>query len=312
MKLNRPIGILFNKKPDARTFAPDPALPVADKYVGIEIEAENIKIRNEDLDSRLNYWGVVSDGSLRNFGTEFVSAKLRGLDIRNALAELSSLFATLNIAPVYSDRTSVHIHVDSRFLTQDHLRTLVLHYLMLEPFLFQYVGQNRENNSYCIPYYNNNRGIRNLSKLFTPKFSFQDVSDVAYGGIKYEAMNVKSLTEKGSIEFRMHPGTHDATKIYNWIKVILTLFRLSKETSEADFYTWLYRKDYKGYLQEVNQYFPLSDNINLNACEYLAHQSLSKLLCYANTTRDAAQESGAHWPRASSSTTPPITNEGDF
>lgn len=315
MQQNKPpIGLLFNKKPDMRSFAPDPSLPISDKYIGIEIEAENIPIKNEELYKRLNHWLVVTDGSLRNYGTEFVSNKLRGMDIQNALNELTALFNELKITPDYSDRTSVHIHVDSRFMTQDHLRVLVLHYLMCEPFFFKYIGKNREDNSYCVPYYKNNRGIRNLSLLFTPKFSYKDVESVAYGGLKYEAMNLKSISEKGSIEFRLHYGTHNVREIYNWVKVLLTLFRLSKETSEDDFYGWLYRRDYKGYLQEIRQFFSEDKNINFNECEYIAHQSLTKLLCYANTTRDTATEISSHWPRSSPSVPVRNTNtiEGEF
>ena len=184
MSLSDPLGNLFNKKPDARMFLPDRELPMSDKYIGIEIEAENIIYTNESLSPLLSYWSVVHDGSLRNYGTEFVSAMLRGMDIKAALEELSRVFTTHDINPDYSDRTSVHIHVDTRFLNLAQLRTLILNYLVLEPYIFSYIGHSRENNSYCIPYYKNTGGLRNLAKLFKREVTEASVQDAVLRAVK--------------------------------------------------------------------------------------------------------------------------------
>lgn len=309
---NRQIGKLFNKKPDTRTFAPDPRLPISDKYVGIEIEAEGIPVINEDLDNLLSYWTVVADGSLRNYGTEFVSAMLRGADIYAALEELNSVLAANQISPEFSERTSVHIHVDSRFLTPEHLRVLVLHYLMLEPFLFKYIGNDRENNPYCVPYYKNNRGIRNLSYLFRPNFVLEDVVNAVRDGAKYEAMNIRSIQEKGSIEFRLHNGTCNSNEIFNWIMVLLTLFRLSKETSEAQFFDSFYNVKYSDYIQEVRQFFPRDLSPELALCEHIGSASVTKLLSFASRTRSAIKEVGMHWSKtlaATAARAPIITDD---
>ena len=297
MKSNKPIGRLFNKKPDMRTFGSDSRLPISDKYIGIEIEAEDVKIVNEDLGNQLDYWDVVHDGSLRNYGTEFVSSMLRGADIYKALTELNTVLKSNNITPDFSERTSVHIHVDGRFMTTDHLRVLVLHYLMLEPFLFKYIGNNRETNPYCIPYYKNNRGIRNLANLFKKDFEYPAVRRVVQDAVKYEAMNIHSISEKGSIEFRMHYGTSNEEEIFAWIQVILTMFRVSKETSEDHFFSSFHNVKYSDYLAEVRQFFSKDKEIDLNLCEYIAVMSVNKLLFYASSVRTPSKEMSMHWGR---------------
>jgi len=304
MKLDKPLGNLFNRRPDARQFQVDHSLPMSDKYVGIEIEAENIQIVNEDLNILLNYWDVTTDGSLRNYGTEFVSVMLRGGDIRAALEELNNVFVNNNINPDYSERTSVHIHCDTRFLNLLQLRTLILYYLALEPYIFNYIGHGRENNSYCIPYYKNNSGIKRLSSLFMQNINEADVINSISSGAKYEAMNVRSIREKGSIEFRHHYGTNDVETLYSWIKVVLALFRTVKQYSEADFYKFFFTRPYTVILSEILPYFPLThSDIDLTLCEQIARNSISKLLINSSSEQDILTTINKHLPKAGISTT---------
>ena len=307
MQSDKRIGVLFNRKPDVRTFAHDSRLPIPDKYVGIEIEAENIPLSNEYLSTILNYWEVVTDGSLRNYGTEFVSSMLRGSDISAALVELNQALADNNMVPDFTDRTSVHIHIDGRFSTAPHLRLLVLYYLMYEPLLFSYVGKDRENNPFCVPFYKNTNGINNLAILFKDDFVFERVIPVVRGSTKYEAMNLRSLQEKGSIEFRAHYGTLNIEEIFNWIKILLTLFRLAKETSEESFFSSLYNTSYEERTIEIRNLFLRTPGIDLNRCDTLANESIAKLLLYSKNTRSAWDEMSKHWGRGvvTSSIAPP-------
>src|SRR3990172_8158288 len=103
---NEPLGVVFGKRPDARIFQDDATLPLSNKFIGIEIEAENIPIELTELAKELYYWDITTDGSLRNFGAEFISRKLRGKDITLAIQELNKCLLKNNIEPIYSDRTS--------------------------------------------------------------------------------------------------------------------------------------------------------------------------------------------------------------
>lgn len=297
MKLDSPIGLLFNRKPDARTFQPDPMLPMSDKYIGIEIEAENIKYSNESLHQGLMYWTVTSDGSLRNYGSEFVSVKLRGMDIQNALSELGNFLTSVGIVPVYSERTSVHIHIDSRFLNTYQLKTLIKYYLACEPYYFSVIGNKREDNIYCVPYYKNPSGIRNLSALFQQTMGEDHVYHAVLEGLKYEAMNIRSIREKGSIEFRHHYGTHDKDTLYNWIVNLLNLFKLSKESSEDEFTFMFDSMPYSDFLANTVPKFTDISSKALDVCEVIARKSIINLNLFANRGKSFEKEVTAHLPK---------------
>lgn len=303
MKLDKPIGLLFDKKPDFRTFQTDPMLPMSDKYIGVEIEAENIKYRNDSIYNKLFYWSVTSDGSLRNYGTEFISQKLRGMDILHALRELEVFFETYKISPVYSERTSVHIHIDSRYLNTYQLKTLMCYYLACEPYFFSIIGKGRENNIYCVPYYKNVQGINNISQLFSKRLNDETIYYVIQKGLKYEAMNIRSIQEKGSIEFRHHYGTHDKTTLYGWIINLLNLFKLSKESSEDEF-NFLYNSlSYKDFLLNCLPKFTDIEEEELIRCKNKADSVFLSLKLYSARQKDFVAEVRSHFPK------PP---KGDF
>lgn len=308
MKLDSPIGLLFNKRPDARTFQPDPSLPMSDKYIGIEIEAENIKYSNESLHRNLAYWTVTSDGSLRNYGSEFISVKLRGMDISNALSELSTFLDSAKIEPVYSERTSVHIHIDSRFLNVYQLKTLIKYYLACEPYYFSVIGKKREENIYCVPYYKNSNGLRNFSMLFQKNINEDYILRTVAEGLKYEAMNIRSIREKGSIEFRHHYGTHNKEIIYNWIINLLNLFKLSKESSEDEFTFMFGSMPYPDFLLNVVPKFTNVAPQELIVCESIARKSLMDLNLFANKSKSFEKEVSTHLPK----TPIPRETRGDF
>lgn len=314
MSYDKPIGLIFNKNPDVRSFKEDYDLPMSDKYIGIEIEAENIKLPNEFLKQNLAYWTPTTDGSLRNYGTEFVSIKLRGLDIKLALQEIAEIFSKYNITPDYSERTSVHIHADARALTIPQLRTLILTYLAAEPYIFKWIGHGREDNSYCVPFYKNPRGIRSLGRLFSVSANSRELKDVVGGAYKYEAMNIRSIMEKGSIEFRHHYGTHRLEDVYPWIKAILQLFVGVKRFTEDDFFASFNNNKYCDTIYDTMTHMPYKTSIDLSACEAIAAKSISTILLASveRVTKTIPQEINSHWPRSTSSTeqnNPTITND---
>lgn len=218
------IGNVVGFKPESRTFGKAAIVPVSDHYIGIEIEAENINVNLGSLSNILSYWSVVTDGSLRNNGAEFITGKLRGKDIENALHELNDVFTEYELEPEYSHRTSVHIHADMRGLTLSSLQKVLLCYGVVEPYLFKYIGKDRTNNPYCIPWYKSNEtlsvvnGIVNLEQK-----NVDSLRDILSMGNKYSALNISAIRDKGSIEFRHHYGTHNPDTLINWISTILSL-----------------------------------------------------------------------------------------
>lgn len=188
--------------------------------VGIEIEVENIT-SSVVLSP---HWSSHEDGSLRNNGIEFVSIPLTIKQIEPALSNLYLSLKEKN-KPDFSNRTSAHIHLNCRDLTQDEIYTLVLLYAVFEKHFYGFAGTKRMNSIFCVPLYRCN--------------ILSQAKDVIYGFSpnwhKYCGINILPLIDnngergKGTIEFRHLYGTENIETIYAWINQILCLRKACKE-----------------------------------------------------------------------------------
>lgn len=182
--------------------------------VGIEIEVENIdSVVNTDY-----YWQYKEDGSLRNNGAEFASIPLRARQAEFALNYLNKSLTEFN-EPEFSNRTSVHVHLNVRDMTWDQIKVLVITYAMYERHFFHQAGTRRESSIFCVPLYKSHQ-LRN--------FLQNEVGSVKTWH-KYNAINLgtilgsDSCSKFGTIEFRHLFGTMDTHFIVNWINQILCL-----------------------------------------------------------------------------------------
>lgn len=183
-------------------------------YVGIEVEVENI-VRDVPLQA---YWQAKADGSLRNHGVEFVSNPLAVKQIQLAVEHLySAMYQDNN--PDFSPRTSVHVHVNCRDMTQDQVFNFVLLYAIFEKHFFAVAGTKRLNSIFCVPMYRCNilKNARDLIYGFSPNWK------------KYCALNLLPLVPNndtgcyGTIEFRHLYGTANPQELMSWINDILCL-----------------------------------------------------------------------------------------
>lgn len=211
-----------------------PFKPVIDPscYVGIEVEVEQIIKRPVPFNT--DFWRTVPDGSLRNNGVEYVSYPLRGKLIYIALEELATYLNKEQPKHEFTDRTSVHVHMNVRYLTDEQFLSLILVYQTLEPIFFHYTKRvpntNREENNYCVPV-NTSKYYLKLpfyigSYLHTrePKFLHGLISRWR----KYTAFNVAPVATQGTVEFRHLGGTCDVGLIHSWINMILHLRKYIK------------------------------------------------------------------------------------
>lgn len=193
--------------------------------VGIEIEVENIT-NGVPLSP---HWSCKEDGSLRNHGMEYVSVPLQIKQIQPALEGLYIPLHESN-KPDFSNRTSIHIHLNCRDLTQDQIYTMVLLYSIFEKHFYGFAGTKRLNSIFCVPIYRCN--------------ILQQAVDVIYGfgptWHKYCGLNILPLIDNngargyGTIEFRHLYGTSDINLIMNWIDQILCLRKACTEIKKED------------------------------------------------------------------------------
>jgi hypothetical protein len=193
--------------------------------VGIEIEVENMKYPV----ALQAYWEGKVDGSLRNNGVEFVSVPLQIKQVQLALEHVYTQMYEKNI-PDFSNRTSIHIHVNCRDLTQDQIFNFVLLYALFEKHFYQVAGARRMNSIFCVPLFRTNQ----MSSL----------KDIVYGmqphWQKYCGINLLPLFQNnvtqgyGTIEFRHLYGTKDVNEILHWINDIICLRIFACEISKDE------------------------------------------------------------------------------
>ena len=223
MKLSTVTGI----KPNPKKYTASSSLILNRRYVGVEIEAENI--RDSSVFNSLNLWSVTGDGSLRNGGIELISDTMRGADVEDALLEAER--ALSKNGAEFSPRTSVHVHLDMRAASVKELQALVILYTIFEKFFFKMGGdESREYNNHCRAV----TSIQAIQRTFAYML-MDDRQQIQYGinlWPKYMAFNVAPVATQGSVEFRHHVGTAQQTEIIQWINIIFSLARAARRNAE--------------------------------------------------------------------------------
>jgi Putative amidoligase enzyme len=194
---------------------------------GIEVEIENIK--NSVPANLAPYWAWTEDGSLRNNGIEFVSKPLCGDE---AIVALDALYKWLNkVGATCSPRTSVHMHVNMQDYTMETLWNILMLYIVYERVLYDFIGNDREKNNFCIPLYSYPRTFDFISNFYINPLT------AVSSWLKYTGLNLKPLTNSsnkpgfGTIEFRHFSGSKDVLKVGTWVNIILSLVRTATEHS---------------------------------------------------------------------------------
>lgn len=171
-------------------------------------------------------WKVVRDGSV-NSGHELVSPVLtenRFSEIDAACAVLSRLGASVNRS------CGLHVHVGARGLTVNAHKRLAALYAESEDVIDQLIPPSRRgsNNSYCASTKNVN--VRALAAA-------RDVTAIAHAvsnNDRRSKLNFTAFWRHGTVEFRQHSSTIDATKIKNWVLFCLKMVETAvREEGEA-------------------------------------------------------------------------------
>jgi hypothetical protein len=197
--------------------------PHSDHFVGVEIELEHVGI--DMLDRQVhNYFGVKPDGSLRE-GIEFVT--LRGITAGMAADGVALLEKELKRiykgnANAVSFRCGLHIHINVMDHTMEDLYKVFMIYTVLEPLLFAVSGNRHLDNKFCVPVQKSVNAV-GAAIHYSHEKSWPQFVDIAFRGNKYMAMNLKTMRNFGTLEFRHHEGTYEAAVILRWMEVLLDL-----------------------------------------------------------------------------------------
>lgn len=215
--------IRFLNRPSARFVVPD-----AD--IGLEFEYEGVRgvpTTYNDL-----YWRHKEDHSLHDRGLEFVfAAPLFGEDA--AIAIETMMTGAKATGYKVSLRTGIHVHLDVRDLQRNQFVGMLAYYTLFEPLIYKWVGDDRESNNFCLPFYKAenslDQAIRLTSSLFIEGPTGRVIArrnSESYG--KYSGLNLRSMAQFGSVEFRHLRTTHDIDRVFTWINIILSLKRAAE------------------------------------------------------------------------------------
>lgn len=193
--------------------------------VGIEIEMEGVNPNAPPEWPAIANWRYDADGSLRN-GIELVSARPRPWKaVEGDVEALAEAFTKLKFTPVFSFRTSLHVHVNVQSLTHIQLLNFFALYVIFEDMLFAMGGDERRGNVHCLGVNMAKNVIAQLREgIKCDRNTLVHVLQrLTRNDNRYGSFNWAAMAKFGSIEFRSHRGTMDPKAIQLWVNTLMAL-----------------------------------------------------------------------------------------
>ncbi len=184
--------------------------------LGIEIEVEgDKKFPNPPVD-----WIITTDGSLRGYSAEYVSAAPIQVDfVHKHLAGLQACIKEAGVRINKSFRAGVHIHVNVCELNISEVANFALLYYIFDHAFARFCGSNREGNLFCLRAEDAEAPLFFLQRALTT----EQFEGFQTDGIRYGAVNFASISRHGSLEFRTMETPLDFLVIEDWAKILYSL-----------------------------------------------------------------------------------------
>ncbi len=224
---------------------------------GIEIETESKSAYNSP---EFHYWTVHGDGSLRDYGVEYVLHKpLEYNEVPKALLEFKDKTKGIKFNEK-STYTSVHVHLN--FVDKDLkvLANFITLYLLVENVLTRYCGSDRDGNLFCLKVADAEDQLQQIRSLFNGvasgnlKTAQRVISNLNANAYKYSALNICPLRNFGSVEVRTHYGTTDIDLIDRWVSILNRLYEAAQKYSDpTEIVKQLYKRS--SFIPFVNHLF---------------------------------------------------------
>lgn len=181
-------------------------------------------------DPKMEGWVAKADGSLRNFGVEYVFKEPKSYE--DALKLLDNFKEASQGVPFIKDpfSCSVHVHVNmwnETFLT---LGNFIHLYLLFEGLLLNYSGEVRRSNLFALPTPLAEGNWKFMADMFVGLERGQGGAvKVPLQNGKYATLNLSSLSRIGSIELRSMRGTTDVSVLKEWLSIINDMLVYSRQ-----------------------------------------------------------------------------------
>ena len=230
-----------------------------DGIIGIEIETEVLNKRDypagvveylvdEDTGNphwnvpASKYWTGVHDGSLRNYGVEYILKEpLSYWETLTALDEFRTIFKDVPFLE-QQPGTSVHVHLNFQNRTLCELAQFVATFALVENLLTEFSGIPRRSNLFARPHRVAEMQLDTNIDMFKRIDRGEATGFVLDEGMnKYAALNLSSLSKLGTAEVRCFRGTTDTEEIKRWVTILNSVYEFALALKSPKELVSLYR-----------------------------------------------------------------------
>ncbi len=198
--------------------------PKEGPVLGVEYEIEG-----RYLPRHVKNFTVHQEGSLRAIddhpAREYVT--ISPVNLATTIDHLSELIKTLwntpECEPIFSNRTSVHVHLNVSDLEVEEWFTLLFIWTVYEEAMIHYCGEARKGNLFCL----SSRDAE-ASLFILEEFAVKQNIYLFEDNVRYAACNLAATPKYGSLEFRCMRGTLDKDVLIPWFTTIENLYLLAK------------------------------------------------------------------------------------
>lgn len=202
--------------------------------IGLELEIEANRGTQLPRDHHLDVvrskrsatsWRSVNDGSLRGEAREFILNQPCYVDeVPELVNGLFNVIQSQGSVIENSNRCSTHVHINMGNKTVNIITSVICLWGVFEQALIEYNGEERQSNHFCLSFKDSN----SVLDAWNHFLRFGRSPGERAGNIKYSALNILTLWQKGSLEFRCGKPSDEPTFPIKWATFIYKLARYAE------------------------------------------------------------------------------------
>ena len=187
----------------------------------LEIDARSPTPNEGHLDALVSpttkaKWMAIRDGSLRgDYAREYIVNKpINREELRPMLEGLFAMFKTMKSKIDNSNRCSTHVHLNMGGKKINEITAVMCLWTIFEQSLINFCGEERQTNHFALSSSESNATLTAWEQYLRYGHAHWDRN------LKYQAMNVLPLFDKGSLEIRCGAAANDAEGPIVWATLL--------------------------------------------------------------------------------------------
>ena len=185
-------------------------------------------------------WAHTYDGSINAIddyeGIEMVSSPSSGDILYQQIRDLSEW--AIEHEAIVNSSCGLHVHFDSTNLNYRQVAHIAIVYKEFEPYLKSMMPPSRQDSRWCKEF---PMSIDTLLSINSEEMLVEEYYEYMgsvpsvdkYNDARYCGLNIHSRYFHGSLEFRLHSGTLNPTKIRNWVRILNAIIEKGIELEKS-------------------------------------------------------------------------------